>query len=600
MAANTYHDHTYHHGLSSTVDDNKSTTNASNMASVSEEYDPDGMEEQDESILVSYDAMINPQWEYFYVVRAFLSYLEEQIAEDPTDDLVSSLASSLGLVISNGSTEIMNYVSNDFFNDFYKSNQSDIDKLTKAFNAKFKINSRKNQISIIPWYNRESNSDKTVINTNDCKRRAVTVNNSPNVQTNEPEAATSTENQDAFQTMIPENTGQTSSTEPLQNRSYNIFYEITKDYKSLLKFFNEKCPEATAKVTGEMIKLTTTSVDNYRKIQQLLGEQNIQFRTMDPRSERPRKVLLRGLPANTPIEDIKQVLEEMELVPITIAHLKSRKAINKGAPLPLFVVTLRMTPKFENIYSLDTINFLKVKVEKFKPQQYRQCYNCQNYGHSSLQCKLKTKCLKCAENHKAKDCPIQDQEHLKCANCGGNHPANYSGCSKHPSNKNLAPSNKSSRPVNTPRTNLATALPSFARTFNTPRSNPWEILANLQDQNNEVGEQTPTTNTGSRKNPRTRSTQAANPPPTKKANNRPPARETNNQNQNKTKDTTFQDLFAVFKDIKELFSQYNIKDLLLLLKTIMNVFSSVELELIDKISAIFEIITAYCNPLQQS
>lgn len=101
---------------------------------------------------------------------------------------------------------------------------------------------------------------------------------------------------------------------------------------------------------------------------------------MDPKSERPRKVFLRGLPASTPIDDIYNALKNSKLEPLTIAHLHSRKAINRGTPFPLFVVTLRVTPNFEIIFDLDTINHLSVRVEKFKNQPFRQCYRCQRPG----------------------------------------------------------------------------------------------------------------------------------------------------------------------------------------------------------------------------
>jgi hypothetical protein len=58
-----------------------------------------------------------------------------------------------------------------------------------------------------------------------------------------------------------------------------------------------------------------------------------------------------------------------------------------------------------------------------------QCTNCQRYGHNKNYCHLKPRCVKCAGDY------LTNQFHKKekssdvtCVLCGGNHPANYKGC----------------------------------------------------------------------------------------------------------------------------------------------------------------------------
>ncbi|GFV26778.1 putative RNA-directed DNA polymerase from transposon X-element [Trichonephila clavipes] len=55
--------------------------------------------------------------------------------------------------------------------------------------------------------------------------------------------------------------------------------------------------------------------------------------------------------------------------------------------------------------------------------------------HSSKVCHLPMKCLKCAGRHQAKDCTLQFEDPLKCANCGGEQTANWRQCPRFPKSK---------------------------------------------------------------------------------------------------------------------------------------------------------------------
>jgi len=61
-----------------------------------------------------------------------------------------------------------------------------------------------------------------------------------------------------------------------------------------------------------------------------------------------------------------------------------------------------------------------------------QCKNCQAFGHSASNCFLQYRCVKCADSHQPGNCPRNNDRNipLKCANCGQEHTANFSGCSK--------------------------------------------------------------------------------------------------------------------------------------------------------------------------
>ncbi|GFX09394.1 nucleic-acid-binding protein from transposon X-element [Trichonephila clavipes] len=64
-----------------------------------------------------------------------------------------------------------------------------------------------------------------------------------------------------------------------------------------------------------------------------------------------------------------------------------------------------------------------------------QCYRCHEFYHQSRLCNRTPKCLKCSGNYLTADCKKSTKSPAKCANCGGPHTANYSGCPSNPINR---------------------------------------------------------------------------------------------------------------------------------------------------------------------
>lgn len=71
---------------------------------------------------------------------------------------------------------------------------------------------------------------------------------------------------------------------------------------------------------------------------------------------------------------------------------------------------------------------MSIRVERYKNNGPAQCYNCQNFGHSSFHCGYQPRCVKCAGPHTAKDCTKTKDQEPKCTNCQANHTANYKQC----------------------------------------------------------------------------------------------------------------------------------------------------------------------------
>lgn len=80
--------------------------------------------------------------------------------------------------------------------------------------------------------------------------------------------------------------------------------------------------------------------------------------------------------------------------------------------------------KVKELPSKVMIWFIPFKVTLYMPS-VRQCFQCQRFGHFAKNCNSKSRCLFCSEEHAFKDCP---KTRKKCANCKGEHLANYGGC----------------------------------------------------------------------------------------------------------------------------------------------------------------------------
>ena len=76
-----------------------------------------------------------------------------------------------------------------------------------------------------------------------------------------------------------------------------------------------------------------------------------------------------------------------------------------------------------------------------RPLDAVQCHRCQRFGHGCRNCTLSPKCVKCGAAHITDQCTLPQKASLgiennaedhkplvKCANCEGNHTANYRRC----------------------------------------------------------------------------------------------------------------------------------------------------------------------------
>ncbi|GFV91248.1 RNA-directed DNA polymerase from mobile element jockey [Trichonephila clavipes] len=77
----------------------------------------------------------------------------------------------------------------------------------------------------------------------------------------------------------------------------------------------------------------------------------------------------------------------------------------------------------------------RVPYDESRNRRPNQCWRSQGFFHTSEVCHLPMKCLKCAGPHQTKDCTLQFEDPLQCANCGEEHAANWRQCPRFPKSK---------------------------------------------------------------------------------------------------------------------------------------------------------------------
>ncbi|GFV63265.1 uncharacterized protein TNCV_1732051 [Trichonephila clavipes] len=212
-----------------------------------------------------------------------------------------------------------------------------------------------------------------------------------------------------------------------------------------------KWPKSRSKLSGEYLKILASTADEHREITAFLTERNEEFHAIDPIEVRPQKIVIKGLPISTDIDAIRVDLTERGFNVLKVAQLTKAKSKLK---LPIFMVELKKLPGSPDIFQLETCCFLTVKIDSFNRRPgATQYYNCNLFHHSSSNCHIKTRCLKCGEPHKTGDCPIKTKiENPTCINCQQKgHLANSHRCPKFPKpkpKKGEASQNRNNKTVN--------------------------------------------------------------------------------------------------------------------------------------------------------
>lgn len=191
------------------------------------------------------------------------------------------------------------------------------------------------------------------------------------------------------------------------------------------------------KLTSKGINVICNNVADFKVAKAYFAEQKTQFFTHDLKEEKEFRVIIKGL-LKTDIEELRAALKDKGIEPNTIRELTPKKLKFNDQTHYVLSFPLGAT-KINVLKQCKYLCSLVIEWDLYIPRKYgpTRCHNCQIFGHGSRQCSMQTKCPACAGPHKIEDCTAVDEngcilegKKLKCANCGGEHPATYENCPK--------------------------------------------------------------------------------------------------------------------------------------------------------------------------
>ncbi|KAF8786337.1 hypothetical protein HNY73_008064 [Argiope bruennichi] len=134
----------------------------------------------------------------------------------------------------------------------------------------------------------------------------------------------------------------------------------------MLNICRLEAPSLKSSMSSKFLKLTVDTDEEHRRLSRLLEAQGAEFKTFMLRTDRPIKVVIRGLPSCTPIEEIKEDLEREGFTVVSITQLSK---FQTKSPMPLFYAQIANGPLSETVYTLTEMFGTKISVERYRAQE---------------------------------------------------------------------------------------------------------------------------------------------------------------------------------------------------------------------------------------
>ncbi|GFT41399.1 nucleic-acid-binding protein from transposon X-element [Trichonephila clavipes] len=206
--------------------------------------------------------------------------------------------------------------------------------------------------------------------------------------------------------------------------------KITDDLRNPMKILTTKMPYLRKKKVEQYIKLYTDTFEQHGALNNFLDNVKFPHYTITPKTQRPIKVVIKGLPRDTKPFDISNDLTVLGVSVDRVTQLKGN--ISKQL-LPIFLITLPRNLTNAKIFDLKTLSHLSITVDGLNRKGATQCFKCNLFNHTAENCHLAPRCLQCGNEHQTRECQIVKVDTLFCINCETyGQLANYSKCPLYP------------------------------------------------------------------------------------------------------------------------------------------------------------------------
>lgn len=191
---------------------------------------------------------------------------------------------------------------------------------------------------------------------------------------------------------------------------------------------------------NDAIKVYPATVDDYRTITKVLEQNDQEFISRNIDETKLLKVVLRNVPKFADVNEIAHELRDQGHEITKADRMFKKHPDGSRTPYSLVLLQLPHGAKAKEIYNVKHVCGFAIKVEpKRTTMSAMQCHNCQSFGHNQASCRVNPRCHRCAGAHHYTNCTKPTTTPALCCNCGGNHPANFSGCPRFPKTHNPLP-----------------------------------------------------------------------------------------------------------------------------------------------------------------
>ncbi|GFU63230.1 RNA-directed DNA polymerase from mobile element jockey [Trichonephila clavipes] len=139
-------------------------------------------------------------------------------------------------------------------------------------------------------------------------------------------------------------------------------------------------PTLISKLTGKFLRIAVQSDDEYRKLAQFLRHEGVEYKSFLLKSDRPLKLLIRGLPTSTKVEEI---LVEIEREGFQIHKISRLQKFKTKAPMPLIYLQLVNDAKADTIFQFTEMFGTQISFERYdnsRNKKPNQCWRCQGFS----------------------------------------------------------------------------------------------------------------------------------------------------------------------------------------------------------------------------
>ena len=196
--------------------------------------------------------------------------------------------------------------------------------------------------------------------------------------------------------------------------------ELIQFIKNCLKIKDFKIKEFRNKRS-----LYMNTLEEYIKARAYLEKTDAKFYTYTPKDLKTKSYLLKGLDADIPTQEIFDELSKYEsdnLKILKVSPFTTKRATEMKHQLPIFLVQVTSNSNVNELKNIKAILYRIIKWEPVRHKEIPQCHNCQGFFHSSANCFLKPRCIKCNQEHEKGMCSIpkgdeQTKDKIFCVLC---------------------------------------------------------------------------------------------------------------------------------------------------------------------------------------